>query len=136
MLLGGEEKPTLVQNLQVLSPFSYFCPVDVSAKKSVMGNQENRHQVHRKHWMIYINQPVILCWSWFNTFTSIEKRCGRDDSGSAEELCMVSGKYFLLRFVCKNNTKWIYIVAEKYTCTVQLCPKLVKKQNHKEYFAR
>ena len=60
MLLGGEEKPTLVQNLQVLSPFSYFCPVDVSAKKSVMGNQENRHQFHRKHWLfILIN--MLYC---------------------------------------------------------------------------
>ena len=61
MLLGGEEKPTLVQNLQVLSPFSYFCPVDVSAKKSVMGNQENRHQFHRKHWLfILIN--MLYCF--------------------------------------------------------------------------
>ena len=55
-------------------PFLLFLPSGCFGEKVRNGKPGKPPSISQKTLVIYINQHVILFWSWFNTIKSIEKR--------------------------------------------------------------
>ena len=93
-VVGGRGETNSCTKSASFVPFLLFLPGGCFGEKVRNGKPGKPPSISQKTLVIYINQHVILCWSWFNTFKSIEKRYGRDNSGLDEQLCFLFWKIF------------------------------------------